>query len=158
MRTPDDILVDFHAGLITRGEAVTALAQRITANNVAAVMSMLPPDFCEDLTRWADEWSVEDRLVLSGNLRDDEAARSFEDLDVARAVIEEWRARLVVQKAGCHLAYVKIEPEAPAGIVFIADSSNNQVRDVNRATGAVITVADGASPDDAGQRHRRRAK
>ena len=57
---------------------------------------------------------------------------------------------MVVQKAGCHLAYVKIEPEAPAGIVFIADSSNNQVRDVNRATGAVITVADGASPDDAG--------
>ncbi len=94
MRTPDEILIDFHAGLITRGEAVTAIAQRITTNNVAAVMSMLPPDFLEDLTRWADEWCVENRVVLSGNLRDDEAREITRRLEAARAIIEEWRAHL----------------------------------------------------------------
>jgi len=94
MSTPDKVLVDFGAGLITRGEAVTAIAQLVTAENVAAIMPALPLDFIEELIRWASEWSSDNRVVLSGNLLDEEADEITRRLEIASQAIAKWGTRM----------------------------------------------------------------
>ena len=88
MRTPDEIIVDFNAGLITRGEAV----QHSLNGSRRRMWRRSCPCFrrrCfDDLTRWANEWRVDNQVVLTSNLRDDEACEITRRLEAAHPVIE----------------------------------------------------------------------
>jgi hypothetical protein len=89
--TVKQILSDYETGLITRPEAVSALARLISPDSLDVVLHELPTELVEALRQWAFQTDSEAVVTLGANLSRSEAGRMA---DHVRSVIPAIRARL----------------------------------------------------------------
>ncbi len=80
-------------GRLTRRECLLCLAQLITPENVAAVLTgppWLPEHLDEELVRWSLDGPVGDEVVVGGELSSKQAELIAQRLRVARQAIQGW--------------------------------------------------------------------
>jgi hypothetical protein len=69
---------------------VVALAQLITPDNVADIMTALPADVAADVDRWAAGVPAQGGVVIGANLTKEETLRIAQRLQVASQAVREW--------------------------------------------------------------------
>jgi hypothetical protein len=88
--TVEKLLTLHRQGAITRSQLFLDLSRLITAENVEAILSQVPPEFLKRFEQWALRTPVTDGLIVGNRVSVAEAKQIRQELAAAIPTIRNW--------------------------------------------------------------------